>query len=48
VTVFQDASGQGGGSIKAAVALAKGEKVENRVWIPFLLVTPENYKEFMN
>jgi inositol transport system substrate-binding protein len=48
VTVFQDASGQGGGSIKAAVSLAKGEKVENRVWIPFLLVTPENYKEFMN
>jgi inositol transport system substrate-binding protein len=47
VTVFQDASGQGGGSIKAAVALAKGEKVENRVWIPFLLVTPDNYKEFM-
>ncbi len=47
VTVFQDASGQGGGSIKAAVALAKGEKVENRVWIPFQLVTPENYKTFM-
>ena len=45
VTVFQDASGQGGGAIKAAVALAKGEKVENRVWIPFQLVTPENYKD---
>ncbi len=45
-TVFQDAAGQGGGSIKAALALAKGEKVENRVWIPFQLVTPENYKEF--
>lgn len=47
VTVFQDASGQGGGAIRAAVALAKGEQVENRVWIPFVLVTPENYKEFM-
>jgi inositol transport system substrate-binding protein len=46
VTVFQDASGQGGGAIKAAVALAKGEKVENRVWIPFVLVTPENIKDF--
>jgi inositol transport system substrate-binding protein len=46
VTVFQDAAGQGGGSIKAALSLAKGEKVENRVWIPFQLVTPENYKEF--
>jgi inositol transport system substrate-binding protein len=47
LTVFQDAAGQGGGSIKAAVALAMGETVENRVWIPFVLVTPENYKEFM-
>ncbi|HSV86338.1 MAG TPA: sugar ABC transporter substrate-binding protein [Levilinea sp.] len=47
VTVFQDASGQGGGAIRAAVALAKGEQVENRVWIPFVLVTPDNYKEFM-
>ncbi|NLU53682.1 MAG: sugar ABC transporter substrate-binding protein [Clostridiaceae bacterium] len=45
-TVFQDAGGQGSGAIKAAVALAKGEKVENRVWIPFQLVTPDNYKEF--
>ncbi len=45
-TVFQDASGQGGGAIKAAFSLAKGENVENRVWIPFQLVTPENYKEF--
>lgn len=45
-TVFQDAAGQGSGAIKAAFALAKGEKVENRVWIPFQLVTPENYKEF--
>ena len=47
VTVFQDAAGQGGGSIKAAVSLAKGEKVDNRVWIPYQLVTPDNYKDFM-
>jgi inositol transport system substrate-binding protein len=46
VTVFQDAAGQGSGAIKAAFGLAKGEKIENRVWIPFQLVTPENYKEF--
>lgn len=45
-TVFQDAAGQGSGAIKAAYALAKGEDVEKRVWIPFQLVTPENYKEF--
>jgi len=47
VTVFQDAEGQGSGAIKAAVAMAKGEQVENRVWIPFQLVTPDNYKDFM-
>ena len=48
MTVFQDAAGQGGGAIKAAVGMAKGETVENRVWIPYQLVTPENYTEFMN
>jgi inositol transport system substrate-binding protein len=47
VTVFQDAAGQGSGAIKAAVGLAKGETVETRVWIPYVLVTPENYKDFM-
>lgn len=46
VTVFQDAAGQGGGAIKAAMALAKGEKVEPKVWIPFQLVTPENMEQF--
>ncbi len=47
VTVFQDAAGQGSGAIKAAVGLAKGETVETRVWIPYVLVTPDNYKDFM-
>ncbi|MCG8569194.1 MAG: sugar ABC transporter substrate-binding protein [Spirochaetes bacterium] len=47
-TVFQDASGQGSGSIKAAYDLATGVTVEKEVWIPFQLVTPENYKDFMN
>ncbi|TCO70029.1 sugar ABC transporter substrate-binding protein [Marinisporobacter balticus] len=46
-TVFQDAEGQGGGAMEAAIKKAKGEQIENRVWIPFQLVTPENYKEFM-
>ena len=48
VTVFQDAAGQGSGAIKAAVALARGETVEYRVMIPYVLVTPENYEDFMN
>jgi inositol transport system substrate-binding protein len=46
VTVFQDAAGQGKGSIDAALKLAKGEKVEKKVYIPFQLVTPDNLKTF--
>ena len=48
VTVFQDAKGQGTGSVETAVKLIKGEKVESFVWIPFELVTAENYKEYLN
>ncbi|MDP9811050.1 inositol transport system substrate-binding protein [Rhizobium tibeticum] len=47
VTVFQDAAGQGKGSLDAALKLAKGEKVEKKVYIPFQLVTPENVKDFV-
>lgn len=48
VTVFQDAAGQGKGSIDAAVKLIKGEKVEPWVMIPYELVTPENMKDYEN
>jgi ribose transport system substrate-binding protein/inositol transport system substrate-binding protein len=47
VTVFQDAFGQGSGAVDAAVKLAKGEKVETKVWIPFQLVTPANMEQFV-
>jgi len=47
MTVFQDANGQGKGAVETAVKLIKGEKVESFVWIPFELVTPENYKEYL-
>ncbi|MBB4170404.1 MULTISPECIES: sugar ABC transporter substrate-binding protein [unclassified Rhizobium] len=47
VTVFQDAAGQGKGALDAALKLAKGEKVEKKVYIPFQLVTPENVKNFI-
>jgi inositol transport system substrate-binding protein len=47
VTVFQNAKGQGEGGIKVAIALARGETVEQYTWIPFELVTPENYKTYM-
>jgi inositol transport system substrate-binding protein len=47
VTVFQNAKGQGEGGIKVAIALARGETVEQITWVPFELVTPENYKNYM-
>src|SRR5215216_3140167 len=47
VTVFQNAKGQGEGGIKAAIALARGSKIEQITWVPFELVTPENYKTYM-
>jgi inositol transport system substrate-binding protein len=47
VTVFQNAVGQGEGGIATAIALARGEPVEQVVWIPYELVTPENYKDYM-
>jgi inositol transport system substrate-binding protein len=46
-TVFQDAAGQGAGALDAALKLAKGEKVEHKVYIPFQLVTPANIDKFM-
>lgn len=48
VTVFQDAAGQGKGSLDAALKLAKGEKVDRKVYVPFQLVTPANLKDFQS
>jgi len=48
VTVFQNAKGQGGGGVDAALALAKGEKVDRVVYVPFELVTPANEAEYLN
>lgn len=48
VTVFQDAHGQGAGSLNAALALAKGEAVDQKVYIPFKLVTPDNMAEYLS
>jgi inositol transport system substrate-binding protein len=47
MTVFQNAAGQGEGGIKAAIALARGEQIEQITWIPYEPVTPENYKDYM-
>ena len=48
VTVFQDSVGQGTGSIDAALKLIAGEKVDQKVYIPFVLVTPDNMADFMD
>ncbi len=47
VTVFQDAAGQGAGALDAALKLAKGEKVDRKVYVPFKLVTPANMADFI-
>ena len=46
VTVFQNAAGQGAGALDAAVKLAAGEAVEQKVYIPFELVTPANVADY--
>jgi inositol transport system substrate-binding protein len=48
VSVFQDARAQGRGAVDAAVKLSRGESLGSFVWIPFELVTRENYKAFLD
>ena len=48
VTVFQDANGQGAGSVDTAIALVNGEEVDQKVYIPFKLVTPDNVADFLD
>lgn len=47
VTVFQNAAAQGSGAIDAAVKLARGEAVDQQVWVPFELVTPANIADYL-
>jgi inositol transport system substrate-binding protein len=46
VTVFQNATGQGEGAVDTALKLAKGDKVESVVWVPFELVTPATMDKY--
>ena len=48
VTVFQDAAGQGAGALDVAVSLVEGETVDQKVWVPFELVTPANMADYAN
>jgi inositol transport system substrate-binding protein len=47
VTVFQNAAAQGSGALDAAIKLAKGEAVDQKVWVPFELVTPANLDKYL-
>ncbi|WP_099361215.1 sugar ABC transporter substrate-binding protein [Fredinandcohnia onubensis] len=46
-TVFQNAIGQGNGSIETALKVINGEDVEKEVFIPFELVTQDNVEEYL-
>ncbi|KGU86222.1 sugar ABC transporter substrate-binding protein [Pseudomonas mediterranea] len=46
VSVFQDAKGQADGSIDTAVKMIKKQPVEQAVWVPYRLITPENVDQF--
>jgi inositol transport system substrate-binding protein len=42
VTVFQNATAQAAGAVDAALALVRGQTVDQVVYIPFELVTHDN------
>lgn len=45
---FQNAEGQMTGALDAAVTVINGGSVEKEIWIPFEMITPENYEEYVN
>jgi ABC-type sugar transport system substrate-binding protein len=46
VTVFQNAAGQGQGAVDTALKLIRGEPTEQKVFVPFELVTPANLADY--
>lgn len=46
VTVYQSAKGQGEGALDTVLKIAKGEAFDQRVTVPFELVTPANVAEY--
>lgn len=47
VTVFQNATRQGEVAVELAINFIKGESVEQNVWVPFELVTPETLNNYL-
>lgn len=48
VSVLQDAAGQARSAVDAAYLLINQKPVASPYWVPFRLVTAENYAEFLN
>jgi ABC-type sugar transport system substrate-binding protein len=48
VTVFQSAKGQGTSAIDTAIKLINGKPVDTFVYIPFEIVTKDNYKNYLS
>ncbi len=48
VTVFQDAKSQAYGAVDMAEKTSRGESIKDINFIPFQLVTPQNYQKFMS
>ena len=46
-TVFQNAKGQGKGSVDTALAVLQGKTVPAINWIPYELVTPADYDKYI-
>ena len=46
LTIFQDAKGQATGAVQVTKALLNKQKVETLNWVPYKLITPENYQSF--
>lgn len=46
ITIFQDARGQATGAVKVARALLDKQKVETYNWIPYQVITRDNYQQF--
>lgn len=47
ITVFQNGPAQGEGAVDTLQQLIEGEDVDNAVWVPFELVTPDNLDEYV-
>lgn len=47
VTVLQDAKNQGRAAVNVAYKLMNGQKIPPTYWVPFKLVTPDNYQQYL-